>query len=270
MKRFLWPGAAILIGAAAFVLWRFTARSAPDKTVADRLAEFGPVVRERLAADFRKAGVSYPPTALAFIGIKRQRRLEVFAAGPDGTFRFIRAYPILGASGKLGPKLREGDSQVPEGIYGVEWLNPNSAYHLSMRLDYPNRTDRAQAESEGRTGLGGDIMIHGSDVSIGCLAMGDQAAEDLFVLAALAGVGNVRVIIAPVDFRVADDGAPSGPEWVAGLYREIKKAMTPFVIPSEVENRAERGSQTQSARSGAPAGASKSRGSAIQRGSEGS
>ena len=69
-------------------------------------------------------------------------------------------YPILAASGVLGPKLREGDKQVPEGIYGAEALNPNSKFHLSIRLNYPNTFDRRMAQSDGRTQLGGDIMIH--------------------------------------------------------------------------------------------------------------
>ncbi|MFN2508264.1 MAG: hypothetical protein ABR589_05780, partial [Chthoniobacterales bacterium] len=88
-----------------------------------------------------------------------------------------------------------------EGIYRVEGLNPNSRFHLSLRLDYPNGFDRARALAEGRTKLGGQIMIHGDIVSKGCFAMGDPASEDLFVLAALTGIANVRVILTPVDFR---------------------------------------------------------------------
>jgi murein L,D-transpeptidase YafK len=71
------------------------------------------------------------------------------------------------ASGKAGPKLREGDGQVPEGIYRIDGLNPNSSYHLSLKLNYPNDFDLEQARTEGRTELGGDIFIHGKAVSIG-------------------------------------------------------------------------------------------------------
>ncbi len=216
------------IAGAALLAWRCQGKPAVRKTVADRLAEFGSAVRKRLANDFARADVPYPPKELIFIALKKEKRLEVFASTLDGAFHFIREYPIRGASGKLGPKLAQGDRQVPEGIYSVEWLNPNSLYHLSMRIDYPNRFDRARAKDDGRSDLGGDIMIHGSNVSIGCLAMGDEAAEDLFVLAAITGIKNVRVIIAPVDFRVSDEGAPSSPEWTAELYRQIKKAMAQF------------------------------------------
>lgn len=83
----------------------------------------------------------------------------------------------------------------PEGVYVIEWLNPNSRYHLSMRVSYPNAWDRQEATRENRTQLGGDIMIHGSNASIGCLAMGDEAAEDLFILAARTGISHVDVIL---------------------------------------------------------------------------
>lgn len=74
----------------------------------------------------------------------------------------IKSYPILAASGSIGPKLRESDMQVPEGVYQIESLNPNSQFHLSLRVNYPNEFDREQARIDGRAQLGGDIMIHGS------------------------------------------------------------------------------------------------------------
>lgn len=91
---------------------------------------------------------------------------------------------MLAASGGPGPKLREGDLQVPEGVYRLTAFNPNSSYHLSLRVDYPNAEDRAAedravARSDRRTSLGGDIFIHGKAVSIGCLAIGDPGIEEL-------------------------------------------------------------------------------------------
>ena len=138
--------------------------------------------------------------------------------------RFVRAYPILAASGGPGPKLKEGDRQVPEGVYAIESLNPNSLFHLSLRVNYPNSFDRRQAAREGRISLGGDIMIHGSNVSIGCLAMGDPAAEDLFVLAAETGLTNITVILSPVDFRKGKPvpGAARLPVWTGALYSVIQ------------------------------------------------
>jgi len=120
--------------------------------------------------------------------------------------------------------------QIPEGIYRIESLNPNSRYHLALRLDYPNAMDRAWAVEDGRAALGGDIMIHGRDVSIGCLAMGDQAAEDLFVLAADAGWDKAEVVLSPVDLRI--EGLPLEltrlTEWTTSLYADIDTALRKY------------------------------------------
>ena len=211
-----------------------TARAhAAGKTVEDRVAEFGEMVRARLAPRFEAAGISYPPRQLTFIGIKDERVLDVYAAGADGVFRFVWTYPVLGASGVLGPKLREGDRQVPEGIYRVPELNPNSDFHLSIRLNYPNEFDLARAAAEGRTEPGSDIMIHGDSRSRGCLAMGDPAAEDLFVLAALTGIENITVILTPVDFRAdRPPQLPGGaPAWTPELYDRIRRELARYPRP---------------------------------------
>jgi hypothetical protein len=200
-------------------------RAAPGEySVADRLAQFGPDARRRWAPCFRRAGVSYPPREVTLVGIKSDRRLIVYANDGTGRRR-IREFPILGASGGPGPKKRFGDRQVPEGLYRVEWLNPNSSYHLSMRVSYPNDFDRRVAAADGRTNLGGDIMIHGGTASVGCLAMGDEAAEDLFVLAADTSPGEVHVIVTPVDFRRQLPPALNRPAWAEALYREIARTL---------------------------------------------
>jgi murein L,D-transpeptidase YafK len=119
----------------------------------------------------------------------------------SGQVVFIHSYSVLAASGHNGPKLREGDRQVPEGFYRITSLNPNSSYHLSIKLNYPNAFDQQHADEEGRDHLGGDIFIHGKAASIGCLAMGDPAIEELFVMVEKVGRSNVQVIIAPHDPR---------------------------------------------------------------------
>ena len=200
------------------------------KTVEERVAEFGGAVRERVEPQFRAAGVPYPPNRLTLIGLKQERRLEVYAAGPDDQFKLVCSYPILAASGVVGPKLREGDRQVPEGLYRVRELNPNSLFHLSLWLDYPNEFDLARAAEEGRTEPGSEIMIHGDTRSRGCLAIGDPAAEDLFVLAALTGIEKISVILAPLDFRSgASPELPDGaPPWTPGLYETIKRELAKY------------------------------------------
>jgi hypothetical protein len=200
-------------------------------TIAERIAQYGAAARARLKPYFVAAHVAYPPARVAFVGLKQERELLVYAAGPDGAMRWLRSYPILAASGRLGPKLKAGDKQVPEGVYAIESLNPNSRFHLSLRVGYPNAFDLAQAMRDGRDDLGGDIMIHGAEDSIGCLAMGDEAAEDLFVLAADVAPENIDVILSPVDFRVhglpRTDRPP--PPWIDGLYSDIRTALA--VLP---------------------------------------
>jgi len=200
-------------------------------SIAEQLTQYGPVARARLRPYFEKQNLTYPPSQIAFIGLKQEKILEIYARSGTNDFKRVRSYPILAASGGAGPKLREGDRQVPEGIYGIESLNPNSRFHLSLRVDYPNAFDREQAAREGRTNLGGDIMIHGSNVSVGCLAMGDEAAEDLFVLAADTGLKNITVILAPVDFRDEHKTVPASaksPAWMAGLYEKLRTQLKQF------------------------------------------
>jgi hypothetical protein len=200
-------------------------------TVDDRLGQYGGRVRKRLKPRFAKVGIEYPPAKMVLVGIKDEKELEVWASD-DVAYRLVRTYRILGASGRLGPKLREGDCQVPEGLYSIESLNPNSKFHLSLRVNYPNARDRSQAKEENRTNLGGDIMIHGSRSSVGCLAMGDEAAEDLFILAAETGVENVLVILCPVDFRKKKMPklSYSLPGWTDDLYERVRERLSAFVV----------------------------------------
>lgn len=192
------------------------------KTVEDRIEQFGPVVQERLAPAFDRIGCTFPPDKITLVGIKQANRLEVWVSEPP---ILLKTYPVLGASGGPGPKLREGDRQVPEGLYRIESLNPNSRYHLALRINYPNAFDRQKAKQDGRTNPGSDIMIHGNSCSIGCLAMGDEAAEDLFVLAAETGIENIRIILTPIDFRnheLPEQLPAQLPDWAPDLYRTIR------------------------------------------------
>ena len=197
---------------------------ASARTIEEVVRDLGPAARARLAPRFRAAGATYPPRAVTLLVLKEERVLELWA--DDGAPRLVHRYPVLAASGALGPKLREGDRQVPEGVYRVLWLNPNSSYHLSMKLDYPNAFDREHARRDGRTGLGGDIFVHGRAVSIGCVALGDPAIEELFVLAADTGVARVKAVIAPRDLRVASARDPEiAAAWAPELYRLVRREL---------------------------------------------
>ncbi|HKR64524.1 MAG TPA: L,D-transpeptidase family protein [Thermoanaerobaculia bacterium] len=202
-----------------------------ERSVADVVAKYGPAARARLVPYFQRAGVAYPPKRIALLAFKRENRLALWAQSSNGPWRFIRDYPIRAASGHAGPKLRQGDYQVPEGVYRIEHLNPNSNYHMSMKVSYPNDFDRRMAAHDHRTNLGGDIFIHGKALSIGCLAMGDPAIEELFTLVAQTGHERVKVIIAPNDLRTG--GAivhPDAPVWVGQLYRIIGAALADFPV----------------------------------------
>ncbi|MCK9605575.1 MAG: L,D-transpeptidase family protein [Methylomonas sp.] len=203
-----------------------------QRTQEDILHIYGNYATHKLKPYFTKAKVSYPPRELTFIALKQEMKLELWARD-SGEFQFIRNYDVQAASGVSGPKLRQGDKQVPEGIYRIEGLNPNSHYHLSMKINYPNEFDLFHAWQEGRSKPGSDIFIHGDAVSIGCLAMGDEAIEELFVLTAQVGAENVKVVIAPRDPRFYPLEADANlPEWTTELYsmisREIK-ALSPRV-----------------------------------------
>lgn len=134
---------------------------------------------------------------LSIYVFKSERRVELHAPG----WTEPRVYPMTAFSGRLGPKLVEGDGQIPEGLYGVEYLNPNSRFHLSLKVSYPNAEDRAQAAKDGREHPGTNIMIHGKAATVGCVPVGDDAIEDIFYLVALVGRENVSIVMAPYDMR---------------------------------------------------------------------
>lgn len=207
-------------------------------TLKQRLAEISPTALSRVKAKFATAKASWPPAEIAMVSIKDEKALELYARPATGEWKFVHRYKVLAASGATGPKLVRGDKQVPEGVYRISYLNPNSAYHVSLRVSYPNAFDRKMAKKDGRRDLGGDIMIHGKNVSAGCLAVGDRSAEELFLIAAEVGTRNIKVVIAPTDFRktpptelLKERGTNKGPQWVPELYTQIASEMTDFKPP---------------------------------------
>jgi len=195
------------------------------------LSVLGERVKQQLSEDFERVNVKYPPKGIKLLAFKHERILEVWVAQNHSDWKLLKTYPIKATSGKLGPKLKEGDMQVPEGFYEIEGLNPNSRYHLSLKLNYPNNFDRHKSRMEKRTHPGSDIFIHGGAVSAGCLAMGDDAIEELFVLIAKTGRKNVEVIISPYDFRKPPKPTPklpTTPTWIIQLYEEIREALARY------------------------------------------
>lgn len=218
---------AVLFGTAALLLtYMVGKRLSGGRTVQDVMERFGPEAEATWRERCSRAGVAYPPQELVLAAFKHEMTLEVWGASDGKKPVLLTEYPVLAASGGPGPKLREGDRQIPEGVYRISDLNPNSRYHLSMKIDYPNEEDVRIAESEGRTNLGGDIFIHGAAVSVGCLAIGNDAVQELFVLVAAVGIENVKVLISPNDLRREPPVRPAGvPGWMAGRYRALEREL---------------------------------------------
>ncbi len=195
-----------------------------NQTVTQVLAEYEPKAKAAYSQILKAAKINYPPVEVTLIAVKQERKLEVWAKGNSGKFVRIARYPILAASGELGPKRKEGDKQVPEGIYTLPSLNPNSKYHLSIKVGYPNSTDIKNSKISVKE-MGGDIFVHGRSVSIGCIAIGDKAIEDLFCLVARVPVNKRKIIITPVDFRIVKNYLHDEEEWVNQVYESIKEEL---------------------------------------------
>jgi len=185
--------------------------------------------KQKLHRHLADANFVVYPKNLTLIGLKHEKRLEVWTKNNGKNIHLVD-YPFTAFSGILGPKFLEGDRQIPEGIYGISYLNPNSKFHLSMRINYPNEFDKKMAKKEKRNNLGSDIMIHGSDRTIGCIPIGDDKIEELYFLAQKVGIQNIKVILAPVDFRVMKVNIKNDKHpWLKDLYKKITKEMQPFI-----------------------------------------
>lgn len=198
------------------------------KTLNDVYKTYGRKVEKMLIPLFEHKELKYPPEHVILIGLKAERKLEVWVK-EDGNLHYLKTYPFTSYCGVLGPKLMEGDRQIPEGIYRVNFLNPNSSYHLSMQINYPNQFDREMAKIDNRTGLGGEIFIHGSNVTIGCIPIGDENIEELFTLVYKTNILNTTVIISPYDMRVAQREVNyKNLEWLTILYEKINHELERF------------------------------------------
>jgi murein L,D-transpeptidase YafK len=172
-----------------------------EERVASARAARDNIIRER----FAKAGLEYPPRYIFLRWFKKEAVIELWARAGSEPFRMVYGYAVLASSGGPGPKRREGDLQSPEGFYEIERFNPESLFHLSMRLNYPNAADRLLSDPDKP---GCDIYIHGKDGSTGCAPVGDDSIEELYLIAfdvCNRGQARIPVHIFP--------GRMSGPEW---------------------------------------------------------
>lgn len=174
---------------------------------------------------FRAHRLTYPPHEIYLRAFKLEEILEVWVKEGDHWIR-LASYPFCASSGTLGPKHKQGDGQIPEGLYFIDRFNPASRFHLSLGINYPNASDRIRGHA---TRPGGDIFIHGACVTIGCIPITDAYIQELYWLAVQAkssGQEKIPVHIFPFRFGLPwSDYAPIG---VHGLWRELEAVYRVF------------------------------------------
>lgn len=177
-----------------------------------------------LRARLLQLGIS-PDTLQIFLRVyKYEQQLELWVhSKSDPIWRYFDRWEFCISSGTLGPKRREGDGQIPEGIYHIDRFNPRSRYHLSLGINYPNEADRQRADP---SAPGSDIFIHGGCSSTGCVAITDEGIEPVYVLARMAKRGGQELLPVHIfPFRYTEDQwdtfAGQYPEHVS-LWRELR------------------------------------------------
>lgn len=130
---------------------------------------------------FSQQKLSYSGFHLFIRGFKKEKELEVWVKekGKD-TYTLLTTYPFCAVSGQLGPKRKEGDLQIPEGVYHLNHFNPQSNFHLSLGINYPNASDKILSDPKHP---GSAIYIHGNCVTIGCIPITDDKIKELYILA---------------------------------------------------------------------------------------
>lgn len=158
---------------------------------------------DTLKRQFAAKGLQWPARYLYIRSFKFDGQLEVWVKNDrKEPFKLFKTYKVCAMAGTLGPKRMAGDYQVPEGFYYINEFNPTSNYHLSLGLNYPNVSDKILSDS---LRPGGDIYIHGSCVTVGCIPLTDEYIEEVYILAAYAkaaGQDYIPVHIYPVRYNV--------------------------------------------------------------------
>lgn len=160
---------------------------------------------------------------------KEEKQLEVWLKGKqNNTYILYDTYPVCRSSGALGPKRTEGDLQVPEGFYTINFFNAFSDYYLGMQLDYPNASDKIL----GRRPFGGQIMIHGNCVTIGCIPITDDKIKEVYLLCLLSkGAGN-EVVVHSFPFKMNEKNMEQAEKnhnsMLTGFWNNLKKGYDYF------------------------------------------
>ncbi|HSC55123.1 MAG TPA: L,D-transpeptidase family protein [Phnomibacter sp.] len=157
---------------------------------------------QQLQQEFEAKGLSWPAKYMYIRSFKYDSQLEVWVKSEKNqNYKLFKRYKVCALAGSLGPKRLEGDYQVPEGFYYVNEFRPNSNYHLALGVNYPNPSDRILGDP---ARPGGDIYVHGSCVTVGCIPLTDPMIEELYVLAATtknAGQDYIPIHVMPIMFK---------------------------------------------------------------------
>lgn len=158
---------------------------------------------DTLKKQFAEKKLAWPAKYIYVRSFKYDSKLEVWVKNErKEKYQLFKTYKVCALAGSLGPKRIEGDYQVPEGFYYINEFNPRSQYYLSLGLNYPNLSDQVLSDS---IRPGGDIYIHGSCVTVGCIPLTDQQIDELYILAAHAknqGQDYIPVHIFPIRYDV--------------------------------------------------------------------
>jgi murein L,D-transpeptidase YafK len=167
-------------------------------------------------------GLEWPAKNIYIRSFKYDSQLEIWVRNnTKEPYKLFKTYKVCALAGSLGPKRMQGDYQVPEGFYHINEFNPNSTYYLSLGLNYPNASDKILSDS---MQPGGDIYIHGSCVTTGCIPITDQQIDEVYIMAAFAkdaGQDFIPVHIFPIRYNNKKSAA-----YLAELAKQDKQLKT--------------------------------------------
>lgn len=152
----------------------------------------------QILSHLKNFNISMDKIEIQLIAYKKEQKLELWAKNKnEDKYQLIRTFSFSAFSGKLGPKRKHGDGQIPEGVYFIDRFNPASSFYLSLGINYPNLADKKKSKAED---LGGDIFIHGDNVTIGCIPITDDKIKELYIYAVEAknnGQQKIQIAIFP-------------------------------------------------------------------------
>ena len=181
--------ASLIVGAAAFLAGCDEGSPVDDLGGMAGSARASHPLSARMTALMQEKGVA-PSSAVLIRTYKKEAEFEIWKMRSDGRYVHFKTFPMCRWSGQLGPKMAEGDRQVPEGFYKITpgQMNPVSQYYLSFNVGYPNAYDRAHGAS------GGSIFVHGACSSAGCFSMTDEQIDQIYAVAREAFTGGQQAI----------------------------------------------------------------------------